>query len=410
MGNTKSIKKMFVPVAMLATMFTYIAFTGESVNALGEKEKNIDVTINGNSKTLKTDAKTVKDVLSDIDYKYKTSDQINYMLDTRLMDEMEIIVKSQKNIKFSSKDLNETYTTNAVTVGEFLEEIGVKLSDKDIVIPSLDSKLKKDEEILIIQHEEKLHEEISEIDYKVNSEFSIDIPMGETKVVTKGQKGKIKITHKEQSKNGIIISSEILSVETIQPVIDEVVLIGVKEVVTREIDFKVVEKQNSSMSINESKVVQHGQKGVEELVYYNDGKTRQLVSQNIAKKPIDKIVEKGTKEKQANTQSSSKTNVSGGTTTAKYSLSDFRVRGVIHDNGKKFTYYSQSVLPGGGLKIPGRHVNSGGYVSDGDGYIVLASNRSISKGTIINTPFGYQGKVYDVCPECSTNWFDVYTK
>ena len=74
--------------------------------------------------------------------------------------------------------------------------------------------------------------------------------------------------------------------------------------------------------------------------------------------------------------------------------------------GYKFTYYSQSVLPGGGLSIPGRHINADGYVSDGDGYIVLAS--SAPKGSVINTPFGYQGKVYD--RGTVGNHYDVYIR
>ena len=76
-----------------------------------------------------------------------------------------------------------------------------------------------------------------------------------------------------------------------------------------------------------------------------------------------------------------------------YDLQTFMFNGVINWQGLKFTYYSQSVLPGGGLEIPGRHVNKDGYVSDGDGYIVLAG--SAPKGTVYDTPFGYQGKIYD---------------
>ena len=63
-------------------------------------------------------------------------------------------------------------------------------------------------------------------------------------------------------------------------------------------------------------------------------------------------------------------------------------------------------MPGGGLRIPGRHVNASGYVADKDGYIVLANDAP--KGTIIPTPFGYMGKVYD--RGTYGNHFDVYTK
>lgn len=89
-----------------------------------------------------------------------------------------------------------------------------------------------------------------------------------------------------------------------------------------------------------------------------------------------------------------------------YSLSDFRFQGVVYWSGYKFTYYSQSVLPGSGLRIPGRHVNDAGFVADGDGYIVLANDAP--KGTIIPTPFGCYGKVYD--RGTSGNHFDVYTR
>ena len=89
-----------------------------------------------------------------------------------------------------------------------------------------------------------------------------------------------------------------------------------------------------------------------------------------------------------------------------YNLSDFMFSGVVYWSGYKFTYYSQSVLPGGGLSIPGRHVNADGYVSDGDGYIVLAG--SAPMGTVYDTPFGYKGKIYD--RGTYGNHLDVYIR
>lgn len=89
-----------------------------------------------------------------------------------------------------------------------------------------------------------------------------------------------------------------------------------------------------------------------------------------------------------------------------YSLDDFMYLGIINWNGYKFSYYSQSVLPGLGLSIPGRHVNDDGYVVDGDGYIVLANDSPI--GTVIPTPFGAPGKVYD--RGTYGNHYDVYVR
>ena len=87
-----------------------------------------------------------------------------------------------------------------------------------------------------------------------------------------------------------------------------------------------------------------------------------------------------------------------------YSASYFRQMGVIWWNGWRWTWYSERVLPGTGLNIPGRHT-SGGYVRDGDGYICLSSD-ALDYGTVIATPFGSYGRVYDC--GCGYETIDVY--
>ena len=79
-------------------------------------------------------------------------------------------------------------------------------------------------------------------------------------------------------------------------------------------------------------------------------------------------------------------------------------KGVVYYNGHRETWYSQKVLPGGGLKIPGRHVDSRGLVCDGDGYICVASS-DLVKGTIVETSLG-TGKVYD--SGCASGTIDIY--
>ena len=59
-------------------------------------------------------------------------------------------------------------------------------------------------------------------------------------------------------------------------------------------------------------------------------------------------------------------------------------RGALYFNGHKETYYSEKVLPGNGLNIPGRHVADDGTIRDYEGFISVASDYSfMSKGTIV---------------------------
>lgn len=77
--------------------------------------------------------------------------------------------------------------------------------------------------------------------------------------------------------------------------------------------------------------------------------------------------------------------------------------------GYSYTWYSQRTMPGSGLKIPGRNVDSQGFICDRDGYIVVGSSvANKRKKLIVATPFGKFGKCYD-CGYVGSKHFDVYT-
>ena len=151
----------------------------------------------------------------------------------------------------------------------------------------------------------------------------------------------------------------------------------------------------------------------DEISKINDEIKKSDISLKELKNIKDKI-NKNKKEVKTSTNTSSNTEQNNAdlktvrtpSTTKNYTLQQFMFSGVVNWGGYKFTYYSQSVLPGGGLAIPGRHVNADGYVSDGDGYVVLAG--SAPKGTIYDTPFGYKGKIYD--RGTYGNHLDVYIR
>lgn len=135
-----------------------------------------------------------------------------------------------------------------------------------------------------------------------------------------------------------------------------------------------------------------------------EAKAKKAEEERIAK---EKAAQEAKAEEQAQAQAQQTYSGSSASNSGvKISLSQFMFDGVVYSGGYKFTYYSQSVLPGGGLSIPGRHVNADGFVSDGDGYIVLAGSAPL--GTVYDTPFGYKGKIYD--RGTYGNHLDVYVQ
>lgn len=81
-------------------------------------------------------------------------------------------------------------------------------------------------------------------------------------------------------------------------------------------------------------------------------------------------------------------------------------KGAIYYNNHKETYYSERVLPGNSLNIPGRHTAEDGTVRDGDGYICVAASTSyLARGTVVKTSMG-PAKVYD--SGCAVGTIDIY--
>ena len=89
-----------------------------------------------------------------------------------------------------------------------------------------------------------------------------------------------------------------------------------------------------------------------------------------------------------------------------YTPYDLYNQGRLYWGNYQYTWYSERVLPGYGLDIEGRYTDADGFVCDGEGYICVAAS-SLNKGTIVDTPFGREGKVYDC--GCDYGVIDVYT-
>ena len=93
-------------------------------------------------------------------------------------------------------------------------------------------------------------------------------------------------------------------------------------------------------------------------------------------------------------------------TTPEITAADMQNLGIVSWGGYRFTWYSEKALPGYDLPIPGRHVDENGYVCDENNYICLASD-SLSKGTVVATPLGKEGKIYDCGTGCD-DILDIY--
>lgn len=388
-----SLKKSIVAGISIAALSVVV-----SSISIAQQPKNIELAIDNEHLKLETSAKSVAQVLEDIGYNFVEGSKINHKLSDKVKDNMVIDINTEKNISLSNGGNLVNVTSFADTVGDLLKEKNIKLDDDDIVSPSKETNLKKVNTVTVDYYKEETFTKKEVIKFDVKNTPSMDVEYGQKKVTTKGVNGEKTITFAKTFKNGKFVETNKVSEKVSKKPVTQNVLVGRKLVEDESIANKTITKKDSSMYKDEKDVIQAGHTGIIRSIFKYDGKNKTLVSKEKIRSPKDRIVSVGTKTRPAIARTSSASSL--------YSLRDLTFHGVINWGGYKYTYYSQSVLPGPGLSIPGRHVNASGFVADADGYIVLANSRP--RGTVLPTPFGYMGKVYD--RGTYGNHIDVYTR
>lgn len=387
---------------VLLSILVLVLFVSVGEYALASIPKVVELVVDGHSKEIETSSKNVEELLEEQGYNKDNIRLNDNELETKIKNNTVVNLDTKKSISFSNqgKTLNvNTFTNN---VKDFLDENNVDYDEDDFVSPDLDNELSDKDEVVYNDIVVDKYVKKEDIKFETKKTYDFSKELGYSEVTKKGENGVKELHFEKVTVNGKVISDELKEEKVSKEPVTQEELLGSKKVVKQEIAFDTIRKNDSSIYKGNSKVVQSGKTGSKQSVYRVEGDKEVLESEKVLTEPTNKIVRIGTKSKPVSSTGSSSTR----SASSRYSLGDLRFQGVIHWGGKKFTYYSQQVLPGGGLRIPGRHVNAGGFVADKDGYIVLANNAP--KGTVIATPFGYMGKVYD--RGTYGNHFDVYTR
>lgn len=190
---------------------------------------DVNLNINGNTTTVFTYEKTVGDFLEKQNIEVKNRDAIRPSLDSEITQDMDIVITSPKS--YQIKDGNRIVIAEAsgYTVGEVLENLGIKLNKLDRIDVSLDQVAKEAMTIKIDRVEQENIEHAVEIPFESERKENPDMFEGETKVINAGQAGEKVESVLNTYVNGKIESSEVLKSEVTKEPVNEVVEVGTKK-------------------------------------------------------------------------------------------------------------------------------------------------------------------------------------
>ncbi len=179
---------------------------------------------------VKTRKVTVGEFLEEKKIEIGENDLVSKALEEEIVDEDVLVIRKGRIVELSVDGKVEIVTATKATVGEAIKEMGIILSETDVVTPGIESAV---ENGMSINIDRVLNEEVietQEIAFNTKKVNDKTLAKGKTKVSQKGQTGQKQLKYSVKRVNGEIVSKELVSEEIIKKPVDEVIKVGTKTI------------------------------------------------------------------------------------------------------------------------------------------------------------------------------------
>ena len=171
-------------------------------------------------------AKTVEGVINQTGYTIGEFDRITPAFSAEVTGGMNIEIKRAKRVYvISDNETKEVYSC-AETVGDFLSENNIVVSENTIVNLKSDVAIKNDMKIKISLVAVSYEDVTETIPYKTETRNNSSMPSGSSKVVQNGSEGTRVITFEVKSKDGIEISRNQIDSKITKDAVNKIVEVG----------------------------------------------------------------------------------------------------------------------------------------------------------------------------------------
>lgn len=203
-----------------------------SLGAYMYSAKEVTLELDGKEKEITTYANTVEDLLNGEEISLDKMAYTNVPLDTKLEDNMKIIIKTPKLYTLAIGDKMEEVKSVHVKVKDILQDLNVELGDLDYTHPNLNDEVAYGDKITIFRVKEVIEEVEEPIPHESIVRKSDKLDTGVTKVIQEGKDGlKIKKI-KNVFENGKLVQSNLVEETVAEEAIPKITEKGTRSVAT----------------------------------------------------------------------------------------------------------------------------------------------------------------------------------
>jgi len=198
-----------------------------------EKAKPVSIELNTNKQEIMTTAKTVDELLRQQNLEITKWDKVKPSLETELEENMKIAIEKAFPLNLEVGGIEKQVWSTSTTVADFLRQQDVKLNKWDRVEPKLSDKVQSENKITVIRVE-KVTDVVEEpVQYAVITKQDEKMDKGKKKVLAKGKDGLVSRQYEVIKENGKEVKRSLVTEEVRTEKKDKVVAIGTKQAVTQ---------------------------------------------------------------------------------------------------------------------------------------------------------------------------------
>ncbi len=179
-----------------------------------------------------TVAGTVQDALDKAGIKLGEKDTVSPSADTVLTEDQEVEITRSESVKVIADGKTEYVPFTSGTVADVLDRQGISLGKDDEVSPSLDTELSIGDTVVVERVTYKIRVTTETLEYDTVTRSDSTVPSGTTKILQTGENGARTVAYKDKIVDGEVAESEELKEQVLKEPVDQVIAKGTKVAVT----------------------------------------------------------------------------------------------------------------------------------------------------------------------------------
>ncbi|EGY80627.1 3D domain-containing protein [Peptoniphilus indolicus] len=191
--------------------------------------KEVSLIIDGKESKVVTYTSTVGSFLENEGIELKDKEVVEPSLDTKLVDNMDIIIKAPKNYKLQDGAESKSVKAIGDNVGEILKNLKISVDADDVVTPAMNTPVKPETLIIIERVNRETFDVQTDIPFETEVRENSEMFKGEEKVIQQGVVGKKTDTVQHTFVNGQMVSIDIINSVVSQEPVNAIVEKGTKD-------------------------------------------------------------------------------------------------------------------------------------------------------------------------------------